>query len=213
MKLYHHPVSSYSQKVILAFYEKEIAFTPEILNMMDPAVRAGYAKVSPLGKMPLLALDNGRTIFETSIILEYLDMYYPASGTRLIPEDREAALEARFLDRVFDLYINDNIVKLFFDSMTPEDQRDHRGVAMAKATLDKTYAMLDERLAGRTWAIGDSFTIADCAAAPPLFYANMAYPFEHENLVAYTRRLAERPSYARVTQEAAPYMAMFQGGR
>lgn len=213
MKLYHHPLSSYSQKALIALYEKEIAFTPEVINMMDPAVRAEYAKVSPMGKMPLLVLDDGRKIFEASIIVEHLDVHHPTSGTRLIPEDRAAALEARFLDRVFDLYINDNIVKLFFDNMAPEAERDPRGVAAAKAALDKAYAMLDEVLAGRTWAIGDTFTIADCAAAPPLFYAHMAYPFEHKNLVAYTRRLAERPSYARVTREAAPYMAMFQGGR
>lgn len=210
MKLYHHPVSSYSQKALVALYEKGISFTPAIVNMMDPATRAEFAKVSPTGKMPLLMLDDGRKIVEATIIVEHLDAHHPGSGTKLIPADIDAAIEARYLDRVFDLYVNDQLVKIFFDNMQPPDQRDAAVVASARAVLDRTYALLDERLSGRTWAAGDSFSLADCAAAPALSYARMIHPFQHKNLVAYANRLAERPSCARVRDEAAPILAAMQ---
>ena len=213
MKVYYNPLSSYSQKVLLAFYEKNVPFTPELINLMDPAARAEYAKISPFGKIPLLVLDDGRRVVESTIIVEYLEDHFGSSGTRLIPEDKDAAREARYLDRLFDLYINDAMQKVFFDSMKPEDQRDPRGVAAAKATLDKAYTEADAHLETRTWAIGDAFTLADCAAAPALGYATMVYPFEtYKYLSSYAGRLAERPSVARVRAEAAPFMAQLQRG-
>jgi glutathione S-transferase len=210
MKLYYNPLSSYSQKVLVAFYEKELQFTPEIVDMMNPALRADYEKnVNIFGKVPTLVLDNGHRIPESSIIIEYLEGHHGKSGTRLIPEDVDAARQARFLDRYFDLYINDPMAKIFFDGMKPEGERDPKGVAAAKATMDKAYKVADEVLiAGRTWGIGDTFSLADCSAAPALAYARMVYPFEqHKNLVAYANRLAERPSFSRVRTEAAPFMA------
>jgi glutathione S-transferase len=213
MKLYYNPLSSYSQKVVLAFYEKNIQFTPEIINVMDPAARAGYAKVSPFGKIPLLVLDDGKKVLESTIIIEYLEDYHGSSGARLIPEDKDAAREARYLDRFFDFYINDAMQKVFFDGMKPEDQRDPRGVAAAKVTMDRAYTTADELLATRTWAVGETFSMADCSAAPALGYAKMVYPFEqYKNLTAYANRLSERPSVTRVRNEAAPFMAQLQRG-
>lgn len=205
MKLYYLPISSYSQKALMAFHEQGVEFTPQLVSFGDPAARAEFAKVSPFGKIPLLVLDDGRAIFEASVIIEH-------AAPGLIPADREAALEARLMDRVFDLYVNDPMQKIFFDGRKPEAEREPLAVKAAKATLDKAYALLDERLAGRTWAIGDTFTIADCAAAPALAYARMVYPFEHKNLAAYAARLAERPSVARVREEAAPMLKAMMGG-
>jgi len=213
MKVYYNPLSSYSQKVLLAFYEKNVPFTPELINLMDPAARAEYAKISPFGKIPLLVLDDGRRVVESTIIVEYLEDHFGSSGTRLIPEDKDAAREARYLDRLFDLYINDAMQKVFFDSMKPEDQRDPRGVAAAKVTLDRAYASADELFATRTWGVGDAFSLADCSAAPALGYAKMVYPFEqYKNLTSYANRLSERPSVTRVRTEAAPFMAQLQRG-
>lgn len=213
MKLYYNPLSSYSQKVVLAFYEKNVQFTPEIINVMDPTARAGFAKISPFGKIPLLVLDDGRKVLESTIIIEYLEDYFGSSGARLIPEDKDLAREARYLDRFFDLYINDAMQKVFFDGMKPEDQRDPRGVAAAKVTMDRAYATADELLATRTWAIGDAFSLADCSAAPALGYAKMVYPFEqYKHLTGYANRLSERPSVTRVRAEAAPYMAQLARG-
>lgn len=209
MKLYYNPVSSYSQKVVLAFYEKEVQFTPEIVNIMDPAAHAEYTKVSPFGKIPILVLDDGRKVLESSIIIEYLEDTHRSSA-RLIPEDKDAAREARYLDRFFDLYINDPMAKVFFDGLRPEGERDPRGVAAAQTTLQRAYAEADAMFASRTWAAGDAFSIGDCAAAPALAYARMVFPFEqHKNLVAYSDRLNERPSFTRVRNEAAPFMAQF----
>jgi glutathione S-transferase len=209
MKLYYNPLSSFSQKVVIAFYEKDIQFTPEIVDIMNPATRAEYEKtVNTFGKIPTLVLDNGHKVPESSIIIEYLEGHHPKSGTRLIPEDIDAARQARFLDRFFDLYVNEPMAKIFFDGMKPEADRDPKGVAAAKVTLDKAYAIAEELLASRTWAVGDSFTMADCSAAPALGYARMVYPFEqHKNVVSYANRLAERPSITRVRTEAAPFMA------
>lgn len=213
MKLYYNPLSSYSQKVVIAFYEKNVQFTPEMINVMDPEARAEYTKVSPFGKIPLLVLDDGRKVIESTIIIEYLEDYYGSSGTRLIPEDKDLAREARYLDRFFDLYINDAMQKVFFDGMKPEDQRDPRGVAAAKLTMDRAYATADELLATRTWAVGDVFTMADCSAAPSLGYAAMVYPFDkYKNLASYANRLSERPSVARIRTEAAPFMAQLARG-
>ncbi|EYF05661.1 glutathione S-transferase family protein [Chondromyces apiculatus] len=210
MKLYCHFLSGYSQKVLMAFYEKGVPFTPELVTMMDPAGRALLDKVSPFGKIPCLVLDDGRTLIESTVMIEHLDVHYPDSGTRLFPEGREDALEARLLDRVFDHYVNEQVVTVLFDSLKPAAARDPQGVARAKATLDKAYAWLEARLAGRTWAVGESFSVADCAAAPSLLYGQQIHPFEQRGLKAYTARLAERPSMQRVLADAAPFMSILQ---
>lgn len=211
MKLYYFPLSSYSQKVLMALYEKGVEFTPELVMVGDPAVKEAYRKVNPFGKIPTLVLDDGHVIPESSIIIEYLEGHHGDSGTRLIPAETDAARQARFMDRFFDLYINDTMQKIFFDGRKPEAERDPRGVAAAKATMDIAYAMGDKIMGSRTWGAGEEFTMADCAAAPALAYARMVYPFnEHKNLVAYTERLLARPSFARVLKEAEPYLAMLR---
>jgi glutathione S-transferase len=206
MKLYYHLLSAYSQKTLVAFNEKNVSFTPAIVDNESPAGRAEYLKINPLGKVPTLVLDDGAKLFESTIIIEYIDTNF-SSGTRLIPEDKDAALKARWFDRFFDFYVNDPMQKIFFDGAKPEAERDPRGVAAAKATLDTAYVMADELLAGRTWALGDTFSLADCAAAPALNYARVVYPFDkYKNIVAYADRLAGRESFGRVLAELLPIL-------
>ena len=210
MKLYYHPLSTYSQKVLIALYEKGVPCTLEMVDTQSPAARAEYLKVNSFGKLPTLVLDDGVKWPESSIIIEYLEDAFSSRGTRLIPEDRELARTVRFHDRVMDLYVNNNVSVLFFDMIAPEEKKNPTAVGNAKATLDKVFALYDELLAKRTWVAGSDFTMADCAAAPTLTYAKKLHPYDHhKNLAAYAGRLLERPSFARVLEEAAPHMAKF----
>ena len=208
MKLYHHPVSSYSQKALMAFYEKGIDFEPAVVNLMTPEGRAEYSKINPLEKIPFLK-DEARdwAVPESSIIIEYLEDTFPDKGTRLIPTDKTLARQTRFLDRMFDLYLNDQVQKVLFDKMKPEEKRDPAGVETAKKRLHAFYSLMDKDMGKRTWAIGDDFSMADCAAASPLFYAKNVYPYDdHPNIVAYAKRLHERPSYKRILDQALPML-------
>ncbi|HEX8697639.1 MAG TPA: glutathione S-transferase family protein [Myxococcaceae bacterium] len=211
MKLYFNPVSSYSQKALLALYEKGCPFEPEIVNLFDPKAREAYQKVYPIGKVPFLQVAEKKLgLSEASVIVEYLDRTF-SSGPKLIPEEVEQALQVRMLDRFFDLYITESVTKIFFDGMRPEGQKDPFGVQQARDRLDSTYAFFESHLAGKTWAAGDAFSLADCAAAPALFYARMIQPFEaHKNVSAYFDRLMQRPAYQRVVKEAEPFLAMFK---
>lgn len=211
MKLYYHPLSSYSQKVVMAFHEKGLSFEPAIVSMMDPAAKAEYKKVHPLGKLPLLIDDkkDNRVVPESSIIIEYIDRHH-AGGTKLIPDDPDLARQVRFKDRMMDNYVNDPMGKIFFDGMLPEGQRDPHGVTRAKETLDAIFKVVDKDMEGKTWAMGDTFSMADCAAAPALAYSSMVHPFpQYKHLTAYTNRLRERPSFAKCLKEAEPHMAAF----
>jgi len=210
LKLYFNPVSSYSQKALLALYEKGCPFEPTIINLMDPKDREAYRKVYPIAKVPFLRVEEKKLdLSEASVIIEYIDRHFPG-GPKLLPDDPDQALQVRMLDRFFDLYINDSVTKIFFDGMRPEGKKDPFGVQQARERLDSTYAFFEPQLAGRTWAAGDAFTMADCAAAPALFYARMIHPFEaHKNVTAYFDRLMQRPSLQRVVKEAEPYLAMF----
>jgi glutathione S-transferase len=213
MKLYYFPLSTYSQKVLIAFHEKGVAFTPEVVIPADPAQRAAYLKLNPFGKVPMLVLDDGHKIPESSIIIEYLEDHHGASGTRLIPAGKDEARQTRFHDRQWDLYVNNQTQTIFFDSRKPEKERSVAAVAAARSVLDIMYPMYDAHLAKRTWMMGDAFTMADCAAAPCLAYLRMLHPYEqHKNLSAYAARLMERPSFVKVQQEAAPFMAKLMGG-
>jgi glutathione S-transferase len=206
MKLHYYPRSSYSQKTLIAFHEKAVPFTPVIVNLPDPAVRAEYAKISPLGKVPVLVLDDGWKIPESSIIIEYLDTHF-TSGPRLIPEERDQARQTRFHDRLADLYVNEPMTKLAFDAMKPEDKRDPDGVAAARARLDTMYAGFDQHLGKRSpWLMGDAFTMADCALIPSLGYLRTLHPFDRwKNLSAYANRAFERPSFQKVAAEVAAF--------
>jgi glutathione S-transferase len=208
MKLYFHPLSSYSQKVLIALYEKNAPFESEIFFLGDPEQRAAYLKVAPLGKVPLL-VDTKRdhAVPESAIILEYLDTH--AGGPRLIPQGVEEARQARFQERLADCYFSDPVTKIVTDGHRPQGKQDPFGVQSARDTLDRVLPLLDRYLANKkAWALGDAFSNADCAYAPPLAYMRKLHPFTaHKNVSAYFERLVQRPSVTRVLREAEPYLA------
>lgn len=212
LKLYAHPFSSYCQKVLIPLYENGIAFEYRQVNHDDAAIMAELEMLWPFKKFPVL-VDNGRVLRESSIIIEYLDSFYPGKQ-RFIPEDREVALEARFMDRFFDNYVMTPLQKLVFDRIRPADKRDAHGVDEAHKALDAAYRWLDATMVDREWAVGREFTLADCAAAPSLFYADWAYPIDEKfsNVIAYRKRLLAWPSFARAVDEARPYRAFFPLG-
>ena len=209
-QLYAHPFSSYCQKVLTALYENDTPFEMHLLEGSE-AMRE-LAALWPMKRFPVLE-EGGRTVIEATSIIEYLAVHHPGT-TRFIPEDRDAAIEVRMMDRFFDNYISTPQQKVVFDAMRPEDARDPHGVAQARAMLDTAYAWLDNVMADRTWAAGDEFTLADCAAAPFLFYADWTYPIDEKfkNVWNYRRRLLARPSFARAVDEARPYRGYFPLG-
>jgi len=197
--------------VLIALYEKGTPFEARTVDLGDAGARAGLAALWPLGKIPVLRdEERGATIPETSIIIEYVERHYPGAAP-LFPEDPDARLEARLWDRIYDQYVQGPLQKIVIDRIRPEDGRDPAGVAEARAALATAYAMIERRMAGRTWAAGEAFGLADCAAAPALFYTGIVEPFPpgHSNLAAYFERLMARPSVARVIAEARPYFPMF----
>ncbi|MBV7486418.1 glutathione S-transferase family protein [Bordetella sp. BOR01] len=212
LQLYFHPFSSYCQKALIAFYENAIAFEPQVLEGPDSPAMQRLAQRWPMKRFPML-VDGDRTIIEASCIVEYLGLYHPGP-VRLIPEDPRAALEVRTLDRFFDNYISTPQQKVVADALRPADARDPYGVQQARDMLDTAYAWLDQRLQGRQWAAGADFTLADCAAAPFLFYADWTQPIgqAHQNVIAYRSRLLRRPSFARAVDEARPYRPFFPLG-
>ncbi|NUP09571.1 MAG: glutathione S-transferase family protein [Polyangiaceae bacterium] len=214
MKLYYNPVSSYSQKALMALYEKNVTFTPVVVNLMDPAGRAELEKIYPVGKVPVLIEDEGRVVPESSIIIELLDQRFPDTGPRLLPTDPALALETRRWDRFVDCYVNEPMQKVFFDGMRPEDKRDAFGVAQARGLLTKACTALDAHLATRTWLNGEALSLADCGAAPCLSYLRMLQPYDtFKHLTAYAGRLLERPSFVRISKDAEPILKAMQAGR
>ncbi len=209
MKLYAHPFSSYSQKALIALYENGTPF--EYRRLEDAAAFAELAALWPMKRFPIL-VDHDRTILEASTVIEYLQIHHPGPS-RLIP-DGDAGVEVRMLDRLFDNYVMTPMQKIVLDRLRPERDRDAYGVTEARGVLDRIYAWLDVRLAGRAWAAGDGFTLADCAAAPSLFYADWAHeiPEGCGNLRSYRARVLSRPSVARAVDEARPYRQNFPLG-
>ena len=212
MKLYAHPFSSYCQKVLIALYENDTPFEFRMLAPDDERAAADHAALWPLERMPVL-VDDGRTVVESSIIIEHLELHHPGP-VRLIPEDRRTALDVRMMDRFFDNFIMTPMQKLVLDSIRAAENRDGQGVAEARATLDAAYRWLDAAMRGREWAAGDTFSLADCAAAPALFYSDWAQPIApaFSNLRSYRVRLLAQPSFARVVEEARPYRPFFPLG-
>lgn len=210
--LYAHPFASYCWKVLVALYENQTAFTYRSLGPEDPSAATELEALWPLKKFPVL-VDSGRPVIESSVIIEYLTLHY-AGPVRLIPVDPEAALEVRFLDRYFDNYIMTPMSKIVTNQLRPQDQRDSYGVEEARVALDTAYRWLEGLMAGRTWAAGASFSLADCAAAPALFYADWAHRIEETfpQLRSYRTRLLARPSVARVVDEARPFRQFFPLG-
>jgi len=212
LKLYAHPFSSYCQKALIALYENGTPFELRLLAHDNPQVMAEFAELWPIKRFPVL-VDGGHTVMEASIIIEYLGLHYPGP-VALLPADARAALEVRGMDRFFDNYISTPQQKVVFDSLRPEAERDKRGVAEARAMLDTAYAWLDRTMADREWAAGGTFSLADCAAAPALFYADWTHPIDARfaRVRAYRERLLARPSFARAVDEARPYRPLFPLG-
>jgi glutathione S-transferase len=211
LKLYLHPLASFCQKALIALYENGTPFEPRIVDLGDETSRAEFLKLWPIGKIPVLRDEaRDRTIPESSIIIEYLDEQYPGPE-RLLPAEPELALRTRLSDRFYDLYVQEPMQKVVTDRLRPEGRNDPHGVELAKAALRTAYALIEREMATKHWAMGDRFTMADCAAAPALFYADKVVPFgdAHRNTAAYLARLMERPSFARVLDEAKPYLRFF----
>jgi len=208
MKFYFHPLSSYCWKVLVALYEKGVAFEPILVNLGDPAEAAAFTKLSPMRKMPSIVLGD-EVVNESSIQIEWLDGL--AGGAQLLPADPKQALDVRSWDRFLDLYIHNLIQRIVGDRLRPADKRDAYGVAENKAQLRIALDVFEKHIAGRTFVSGNAFSLADCSAAPALFYANKVLPFEtsHPATAAYLKRLSERPSFARVLQEAEPFFQYF----
>lgn len=213
LKLYAHPFSSYCQKVLVALYENGLPFE---LRLVEPgsSASAELGALWPFRKFPVL-VDGERTVIEATCIVEYLHLLHPGP-VRLLPSDPVQALEVRFLDRFFDDYVSTPQGKLVFDLLRPVDARDPYGVAEARAMLDTAYAWLESHLRDRHghWIAGDDFTLADCAAAPFLFYAHWSHPIAdaYPRVLDYRRQLLARPSFARAVDEARPYRRYFPGG-
>lgn len=212
LTLHYHPLSSYCHKVLIVIDVLGIEVEKRLLNLGDPAERAAHLALWPMGKMPLL-VDGLRPVPESSIIIEHLQRHHAGSGVTLIPNDPDAALDVRLWDRLFDLYVMNPMQALTGDLLRPAGERDARGVAQAQKGLSAAYAFIDCHLEGRTWASGDAFSIADCAAAPALFYAVTYVPFspEHLHLAAYFDRLMDYPPVARTIDEARPYFKFYPG--
>lgn len=206
LELFLHPLSSYCHKVLIAFYENGIAF--EVKRIDEPAVAQEWERHWPLKHFPILRdVKRNRVVPESTIIIEYLQTYFPGP-TKLIPDDPDLAWQVRLRDRFFDNYLHRQMQKFAGDNLRPQGKKDPYGLEMAKADFVKALGLVDAEMAGRTWAAGETFTMADCAAAPAIFYGNRFFgPFRdtHPHALAYLDRLMARPSYARALEEAKPF--------
>jgi len=210
LQFYGHPLASYCWKALIALYEADLPFVFEVVDLANPQAAAEFRTISPFGKMPALADDErGVTTFEASIVIEHLARTYPGAVS-LLPLGGAAEREVRLWDRIFDNYVQSNMQKIVGDRLRPPGGRDRLGVDQARAELRTAYALIETRMADREWIAGD-FSLADCAAAPALHYAEKVEPFTgtHPKLAAYLKRLQARPSFARVLTEAEPYAHMF----
>lgn len=212
LQLFGHPFSSYTQKVLIGLYEGDIAFDLQVIGPDSPEVAAEWIRLWPLRKFPVL-VDEGRTVVESSIILEHLQLRHP-DALRLLPLDARAALDVRFMDRFFDHHVMTPMQHAVSGALHGGPGRREEGVAHAAEKLTLAYAWLEERLADRGWAAGPEFSLADCAAAPSLFYADWVHPIaaEFPKLRAYRARLLARPSVKRAVDEARPYRPLFPLG-
>jgi glutathione S-transferase len=212
LELYMHPLASFCWKALIALYESEVDFSPIVVDLGDPQSRAAFLAVWPIGKFPVLR-DGTRVIPESTVIIEYLAQHHPGR-VPLVPADPDVALQVRLQDRLYDLHVHEQMQKIVGDRIRPAGKQDPHGVEQARASLAIAYGVIEREMTDKTWAIGDAFTMADCAAAPALYYANKVQPFgaAHANITRYLERLQARPSFARVLREAEPYFAMFPQG-
>jgi glutathione S-transferase len=211
LTLYLHPLSSYCHKALIALYENAIAFTPEVVNLGDPASRDTFRKLWPMGKFPVLRDDRrNQVIPESTSIIEYLQRHYPGPVTLVPEDDAELAAQVRATDRFYDLHVHHNMQQIVGDKLRPADGHDPIGLKEAKDRLATALGIAEEQMATRKWACGDVFSMADCAAGPPLFFINKMMPLG-KHLSTYLERLTQRPSYARALREAEPFMQYFPG--
>ncbi len=207
--LHFHPLSSYCWKVLIALYENGAPFEPRMVNIGDPAAKAAFEALWPTAKIPLLE-DDGRIVPESTIMIEHLDRHHPGN-IALLPGDAEALIEVRLWDRLFDNYVMNPMQDFVGQHLRLEAERDAATLASSEQTLAMAYDMIEHRMAGRPWAAGEAFSMADCAAAPALFYAAIIRPFPpgHASLDRYFERLMARPSVRRVIGEARPWFQYF----
>ncbi len=207
LTLYYHPLASYCHKVLIALCENNTDFEKRIIDLGNESQRAELGALWPLCKFPVIR-DHARSrdLPESSLIIEYLDRYFPGSHP-LIPSDWHAALDVRLWDRVFDSYVHEPMSQIVFNRI----MGDRGDVSRQRATLGMTYDLINRQLADKTWACGQSFSVADCAAAPALFYASTLEPFPEacNHLRDYFERLVTRPSFQRVIEEAKPYFSLY----
>jgi glutathione S-transferase len=210
LKLYFHPLASFCHKVLIPLYETGTAFEPIVVDLGNEQSRTAFSAVWPMAKMPVLRDEvRDRTVAESTVVIEYLDTYYPGAS-RFIPADPDLAWQTRMWDRFYDFYIQEPMQKLVGDRLRPAAHSDRFGVERAGEQLRQAYGVAEQAMDGKTWAVGNDFTLADCAAAPALFYANTVEPLgPHRNLAAYLDRLMARDSFARVLDEAQPYFDLF----
>ena len=208
LTLHYHPLSSYCWKVLIALHENGAPFEPLMVNPGDAEAKAAFEALWPTGKIPLLE-DDGRVIPESSIMIEHLDLHHPGK-IALLPTDPEALMAVRLWDRLFDNYVMNPMQDFVGQHLRPEGQRDAATLDASQQMLGMAYDMIEQRMSG-PWAAGEDFTMADCAAAPSLFYASIVRPFPpgHARLNAYFERLMARPSVARVIGEARPWFRYF----
>ena len=213
LTLYFHPLSSYCHKALIALYENAVAFEPHVVDLGDPAARDAFRRLWPIGKFPVLHDDaRAQTIPESTCIIEYLARHSPGP-VQLIPNDPELAARVRSTDRFYDLHVHDPMQRIVGDKLRPADGHDPIGVSESKERLRTALRFADREMATRQWAIGELFSMADCAAAAPLFFINKMMPLAEEfpHVNGYLQRLTKRPSYARALAEAQPYMHFFPG--
>lgn len=211
LKLYFHPLASFCHKALIALYERGIPFEPIIVDLGDERSSAEFRAVWPMAKMPVLRDEaRNRTVAESTVVIEYLEAHYPGQP-RFLPADADSLWQTRMWDRFYDHYVQEPMQKVVTDRLRPAGKNDSYGVEQAKVDLRTAYGVIEREIESKTWAMGDDFTLADCAAAPALFYANTVVPFgpTHRNLPAYLDRLMARASFARVLEEAQPYFGMF----
>lgn len=212
LSLYYHPFSSYCWKALVPLYEAGTSFSARRLD--DPEIAAEWKRRWPIARMPVLVEEaSGLTLPEASIIIEYLDTHHPGPHP-MLPSDPELRLEVRLMDRFFDNYLHASLQKIVSDRLRDPARCDMQGVEEAHIMLDTCYSWLETRMADRLWAVGDGFTLADCAAAPALFYADWVHPIGNRfrRVAAYRARLLDRPSIRRVVDDARPFRGLFPSG-
>ena len=211
LTMHLHPLASFCWKPLIALYENGTPFAAVIVDLGDEQSRAAFLRISPTGKMPALRDDaRDRTVLESTIVIEYLAAHYPGP-VDLVPADIDLALIVRQADRFYDFYVQAPMQKIVADRLRPQDKIDPFGVEEARAQLRNAYAIIEQDMQSKTWATGEAFTMADCAAAPALFYANKVEPLgdKYPAVKRYHDRLLQRPSVVRAIEEAQPYFKFF----